>query len=299
MILLFWTDLDSKVEPVKNSAAASELAQSGSSRMTESQKIHIGVAPCPKQDQHPTKFQSLSFWFLWRNLWGRTHDSGNLCRYFHPYSNIFSLLPAAAFFMAIYEHCLISTVHHWERFCSAFSHLKKKQAVTFSIMQNSCWYRDLGKFLKTNGKNWSTSCFPAQTELGRGVGCCHCNCINPCCSFGLQQQESFRKEVGGGGERMSHPHCLWWSWNFIHRSNYQGLHHLGSDERLFQTVVDSPQVTLGHTGESYKAKQLSTLLIRQLLQRWNYCPSSSNIIISWEFFLMNMLLFLLCLSRAH
>jgi len=42
-------------------------------------------------------------------------------------------------------------------------------------MKNTCSYRDLDKSHKTNGKNWSTSYFLAQTELGRRKWCCRRN----------------------------------------------------------------------------------------------------------------------------
>lgn len=54
-------DLDSKVKPVKESAVASEVAQSacGNTKIIEPQKIHVGVTPCPKQGQHPSQLQPL------------------------------------------------------------------------------------------------------------------------------------------------------------------------------------------------------------------------------------------------
>ena len=80
--------------------------------------------------------------------------------------------------------------------CFQFS--EAKAGCSFFIVQNTCWYRDLDKSHKTNGKNWSTSYFLTLTELRMGEWWCHRNSTSPCCSFGIQQQESFRKEVGRG-----------------------------------------------------------------------------------------------------
>lgn len=108
-------------------------------------------------------------------------------------------------------HCNLSALPHL--YCAplikillCFQSSEEKAGCDFSIVQSSCWYRDLGKFHKTNGKNWGTSCFP---DLGRGVWCCHRNCMLGFCSFGFKLQESFREEVGGKWGEMSHPHCLW------------------------------------------------------------------------------------------
>lgn len=209
-----------------------------------------------------------------RNLWGWRHHSGHPSGICPPSQGFFfSLFPAAASLVASCEHCLVCPMHLWEGFDSAFTSLKKKQ-----VVQNTCWYRDLDKSHKTNGKNWSTSYFLTQTELRRGNSVV--TITKPACAAVLVSNNrnlSGRRwgEVGRGGERnvFTVPHVPLKSASKGYKSSYLKKNFsLSLDESLKispelkckNQVSISPSIELAITSTaSIPWNQCNTLSIHQ------------------------------------